>query len=120
MTWGLTSSCRSHPQGLGSADSSTITYQIQRLESALANLIGIKPAYVRPPYLDTGGNFMSTISSLGYTAVTDDFDTQDWNGASPSQSEQYFQNAGAYGNGHIPLMHEVSILDGDSGWRGRC
>lgn len=80
---------------------------MQRLEQALANLIGAKPAYVRPPYLDTGGNFLPTISSLGYTAVTDDVDAQDWNGASPQQSEQYFQNAGAYGQGHIPLMHEV-------------
>jgi len=97
----------SHPQGLGQASSDVITQEITRLEDAFASLIGIKPAYIRPPYLDTGGQFLPTISGLGYTAVNDDVDSQDWNGFSPDQSKQAFEQAGAGGNGHIPLMHET-------------
>jgi peptidoglycan/xylan/chitin deacetylase (PgdA/CDA1 family) len=97
----------SHPQGMGSWGSDQISQEMNRLDQAFANLVGVKPAYVRPPYLDTGGQFLPTMSSLGYTAVTMDIDSQDWNGASASQSESYFQNAGTSGNGHIPLMHET-------------
>ena len=48
-------------------------------------------------------------------AVTDDIDAGDWNNQSPQQSQQKFIQAGAGGNGHIPLMHEtydstVSVL----------
>lgn len=98
---------RSHPQGLGSASADTIKNEMNRLDAAFASILGVQPAYVRPPYLDTGGQFLPTISSLGYTAVTDDVDAQDWNGFSADQSKQQFQNAGASGNGHIPLMHET-------------
>jgi hypothetical protein len=85
----------------------TVRGDAHLLFEAFANLVGVKPAYMRPPYLDTGGQFLSTMSSLGYKAVTMDVDSKDWNGASPSQSQQYFQQAGAGGNGHIPLMHET-------------
>jgi peptidoglycan/xylan/chitin deacetylase (PgdA/CDA1 family) len=92
---------------LGSASSDQISQEVTRLDQAFANLVGVQPAYIRPPYLDTGGQFLSTMSSLGYTSVTMDIDSQDWNGTSASQSQQYFQQAGTSGNGHIPLMHET-------------
>lgn len=78
-----------------------------RLETALANIIGVKPTYMRPPYLATGGNVLSVMKTLGYRVITDDVDAEDWNGKSPAQSQQKFQQAGASGNGHIPLMHET-------------
>jgi peptidoglycan/xylan/chitin deacetylase (PgdA/CDA1 family) len=80
---------------------------MQKLENALVNIIGKKPTYMRPPYLATGGSVLSTMGSMGYRVITDDVDAGDWNGYSVSQSEQQFTNAGASGNGHIPLMHET-------------
>lgn len=80
---------------------------MQRLETALVNIIGVKPTYMRPPYLATGGNVLSTMKTLGYRVVTDDVDSEDWNGKTAQQSQQKFQQAGAGGNGHIPLMHET-------------
>jgi peptidoglycan/xylan/chitin deacetylase (PgdA/CDA1 family) len=77
------------------------------VEQAIVNIIGKAPTYIRPPYLETGGSVMSVTSQLGYRVVTDDIDTGDWNNQSPQSSEQKFQQAGAGGNGHIPLMHEV-------------
>jgi len=84
-----------------------LTTEMQRVEEALVNLIGIKPAYMRPPYLATGGQVLPTMKQLGYKVITDDVDAQDWNGWSAQQSQNAFQQAGASGNGHIPLMHET-------------
>ncbi|KAF1958476.1 glycoside hydrolase/deacetylase [Byssothecium circinans] len=97
----------SHPQNFGSLSSSDLTTQMQRLEQALVNIIGVKPTYMRPPYLATGGSVLSTMKTLGYRVVTDDVDAEDWNGKTPAQSQAKFQAAGAGGNGHIPLMHET-------------
>jgi peptidoglycan/xylan/chitin deacetylase (PgdA/CDA1 family) len=78
-----------------------------KLETALVNIIGVKPTYMRPPYLETSGSVLPTMKTLGYRVVTDDVDAEDWNGKTPAQSEAKFQAAGAGGNGHIPLMHET-------------
>lgn len=87
--------------------SDQITQEMQQYEQALANIIGVTPAYMRPPYLATGGQVLSTLGSLGYKVITDDVDSGDWNGQSVSQSQEAFQQAGTSGNGHIPLMHET-------------
>jgi peptidoglycan/xylan/chitin deacetylase (PgdA/CDA1 family) len=92
---------------MGSMSASQITQEMQKVEQALVNIIGIKPAYMRPPYLETSGQFLPTLKGLGYKVITDDIDTGDWNKNTPAQSEQLFTKAGATGNGHIPLMHEV-------------
>ncbi|KAF2145415.1 carbohydrate esterase family 4 protein [Aplosporella prunicola CBS 121167] len=96
-----------HPSNFGSLSTADLTSQMQRLEEALVNIIGVKPTYMRPPYLATGNNVQSTMASLGYRIITNDVDAGDWNGYSVQQSEQQFSNAGASGNGHIPLMHET-------------
>jgi len=96
-----------HPQNFGSLSASGITTEIQKLEQATVNLLGVKPAYMRPPYLATGGNVLPTLKSLNYKVITDDVDAGDWNGLTPAASEQRFTQAGAGGNGHIPLMHET-------------
>jgi peptidoglycan/xylan/chitin deacetylase (PgdA/CDA1 family) len=88
-------------------NSGQITSEMQQLENALQSIIGRKPRYMRPPYLSTGGQALSTLGSLGYIVITNDVDAGDWNGQSPAQSQQVFQRAGTGGNGHIPLMHET-------------
>jgi peptidoglycan/xylan/chitin deacetylase (PgdA/CDA1 family) len=97
----------SHPSNFGSMSTAQLTTEMQKLEGALNKIIGKKPTYMRPPYLATGGNVLNTMRSLGYRVITDDIDAGDWNGLSAQQSEQRFQQAGAGGNGHIPLMHET-------------
>ncbi|OJD37806.1 carbohydrate esterase family 4 protein [Diplodia corticola] len=97
----------SHPSNFGSLSAADLTTQMQKLEGALVSIIGKKPTYMRPPYLATGGSVQSTMATLGYRIITDDVDSGDWNGYSVAQSEQQFTNAGASGNGHIPLMHET-------------
>ncbi|KAF2107454.1 chitin deacetylase-like protein [Lophiotrema nucula] len=96
-----------HPQNFGSLSAADLTSQMTKVETALLNIIGVKPTYMRPPYLATGGNVLSTMKTLGYRVITDDVDAGDWNSKTPQQSEQTFQQAGTSGNGHIPLMHET-------------
>ncbi|KAG9053520.1 hypothetical protein FS842_007964 [Serendipita sp. 407] len=97
----------SHPSNFGSMSTQQLTTEMQKLEGALNKIIGKKPTYMRPPYLATGGNVLNTMRTLGYRVITNDVDAGDWNGLSAQQSEQRFQQAGAGGNGHIPLMHET-------------
>ena len=87
---------------MGSMSASQITQEMQKVEQALVNIIGKKPAYMRPPYLETSGQFLPTLKGLGYKVITDDVDTGDWNKNTPQQSQAKFTAAGASGNGHIP------------------
>ncbi|KAI1813665.1 carbohydrate esterase family 4 protein [Poronia punctata] len=95
-----------HPH-MGSMSADQIRYEMERTEQAMVNIFGRKPAYVRPPFLETGGSFLQVMTEMNYSVINDDIDTGDWNGESPESSEGKFQQAGAGGNGHIPLMHEV-------------
>ncbi|KAI0542611.1 carbohydrate esterase family 4 protein [Xylaria digitata] len=95
-----------HPH-MASMSAAQIQSEMEKVEQAFVNIFGRKPAYVRPPYLETGGQFLSVMTQMNYTVINDDIDTGDWNRNSPQQSQQLFQNAGASGLGHIPLMHET-------------
>ncbi|KAI1631907.1 carbohydrate esterase family 4 protein [Biscogniauxia mediterranea] len=95
-----------HPH-MASMTAAQIQAEMERVEQATVNIFGRKPQYVRPPYLETGGAFLGVMRQLNYTVVTDDVDAGDWSGQSPQQSQQRFQQAGASGPGHIPLMHET-------------
>ncbi|KAL2260412.1 hypothetical protein VTK26DRAFT_5581 [Humicola hyalothermophila] len=94
-------------RGLSGLSANDIRTEMTRVEDALVNLVGVKPAYMRPPYLDTGGQTLSVMRDMGYKVITNDVDAGDWNNLSPQQSQQVFQQAGAGGLGHIPLMHET-------------
>ncbi|RYP15312.1 hypothetical protein DL765_005793 [Monosporascus sp. GIB2] len=103
-----------HPP-VGSLGASQLQSELTRLENAYVNIFGKKPAYLRPPYLETSGSVMNVARQMNYVVVTNDIDSGDWNNQSPQQSQQRFIQAGAGGNGHIPLMHEtydstVSVL----------
>lgn len=92
---------------MGSMSAAQIKSEMEKVEQAFVNIFGRKPQYMRPPYLETGGQFLSVMKEMNYTVITDDVDAGDWNNQSPQQSQQQFQQAGAGGNGHIPLMHET-------------
>lgn len=99
-----------HPQTLDRMSVAQLTTEMQKLETALVNIIGVKPTYMRPPYLKTGGNVPTAMRNLGYRMITDSVDSQDWNGLSVSASEQKFRSAGPStfdGKGHISLLHET-------------
>ncbi|RPA71581.1 glycoside hydrolase/deacetylase [Ascobolus immersus RN42] len=96
----------SHPD-LGGKSSNEIQTEMKRLEQAIVNIIGVRPTYMRAPYLSTGGQVQNYMRSDNYRIIQTDVDSQDWNNISAQSSFQRIQQAGASGNGHIVLMHET-------------
>lgn len=87
---------------------------MNELESALLNIIGRYPTYMRPPYLSCGSTCLSTLNTLGYHVISTNLDTQDWQFNTPStnwQSQQIFNNAISSTSGSsgrwIVLAHSV-------------
>lgn len=73
-----------------------------KLETAFANILGVKPTYMRPPSGDSGGQTVSVMQQLGYRIVKWDIDSEDWNNKTPVQSEAKFTAASS--GSHIPCM----------------
>lgn len=98
----------SHPD-LATLGRSGIISQMQLLESALRQIIGYYPTYMRSPYFSANGLVLSIMAELGYKVVHADIDTLDWANNSPStiqNSVQRFRN-GLDNGGSIALAHDV-------------
>jgi peptidoglycan/xylan/chitin deacetylase (PgdA/CDA1 family) len=90
---------------LSTKSANDIKLEMTKLETALANILGVKPTYMRPPNRDSGGQAVSVLNSLSYRIVKWGIDSGDWNKQIPQSSEQKFLSLGA--GSHIPLMHET-------------
>jgi peptidoglycan/xylan/chitin deacetylase (PgdA/CDA1 family) len=91
-------------KNLDTQSAASVTSEMTKLEAAFANILGIKPTYMRPPSWATSSTMVGALKNLGYRIVTWDIDSNHWNKYTPAQSEAKFTGAGA-GN-HIVLMHE--------------
>ncbi|KAJ7035179.1 hypothetical protein C8F04DRAFT_1259242 [Mycena alexandri] len=79
------------------ADLTTLsTAQIQdgmfRVEEALSRIIGIKPAFMRPPYGSYNGNIQSIAAARGQNLALWDWDTGDADGNTTAQSEALYND----------------------------
>ncbi|KAG9229495.1 chitin deacetylase-like protein [Amylocarpus encephaloides] len=79
--------------------------EMTKLETAFANILNVKPTYMRPPNGNSGGSTVQVMRELGYRIIKWDIDSGDWNNQSPQSSQQKFSAAGS--GSHIPLMHET-------------
>jgi peptidoglycan/xylan/chitin deacetylase (PgdA/CDA1 family) len=95
-------------QNLGSKSAADVKAEMTKLETAFANILGVKPTYMRPPSGDSGGQTVSVMQQLGYRIVKWDIDSEDWNQKTPAQSEAKFTAAGS--GSHIPCM-SFSLLN---------
>ena len=95
----------SHPD-LAFLSLDQIATEMHKVDNALANILGVEPRYMRPPYGSIGGSTLDTLWDLGYEIVNWDVDTVDWK-ADVAMSKNYVMHAGTAGNGHIVLMHET-------------
>lgn len=55
-----------------------ITKEMKMAEDAIKNVTGVIPNYMRPPYGDCNAQCAATLTSLGYTVVTWNIDSNDW------------------------------------------
>jgi peptidoglycan/xylan/chitin deacetylase (PgdA/CDA1 family) len=80
-----------------------------QLETALMNIIGKFPTYMRPPYFSYTQATLQTLGGLGYKVIDADIDTLDWQyntAGGISQSINIFKNGLASG-GTLALAHDV-------------
>jgi peptidoglycan/xylan/chitin deacetylase (PgdA/CDA1 family) len=67
----------SHPS-LITLTASQVISQMTQLETALLDIIGKYPTYMRPPYLDIDAKTLTVLGTLGYSVIMNDLNPQDW------------------------------------------
>jgi len=82
----------SHPD-LTKLSSSQITTELSRIEQALQRLIGVQPAFMRPPYGAYNNLVRQIVHSRNQSMILWDLDTGDSEGASVSQSKASYTSA---------------------------
>jgi hypothetical protein len=88
------------------------TAQIQdamfRMEEAFSRIIGIRPAFMRPPYGDFNSNIQSIAAARGQSLALWDWDTGDADGNTTAQSEALYNDvANAKVQNALILEHET-------------
>ncbi|KAJ7190229.1 hypothetical protein GGX14DRAFT_606290 [Mycena pura] len=88
------------------------TAQIQdgmfRMEEALSRILGIKPAFMRPPYGDYNSNIQSIAAARGQSLALWDWDTGDADGNTTAESEALYNDvANAKVKNALILEHET-------------
>ncbi|KAG1469949.1 hypothetical protein G6F56_002960 [Rhizopus delemar] len=68
----------SHPH-LMSLTNEEIVYEIRATEEAIQNAIGIKPAYIRPPYGEADQRVKTLLKQMGYKILMWNVDPTDYN-----------------------------------------
>ena len=82
------------------------------LEAALANILGVIPTYMRPPFLAFNEAVGQDMIELGYHVITTNLDTRDWANQTPdtvSNSVEIFENAvaGSSSSNFNVLAHDI-------------
>ncbi|KAG8831431.1 hypothetical protein FRC17_003167 [Serendipita sp. 399] len=67
-----------HPD-LTTLNDTAIYNELKKTEEAIENIIGLRPAYMRPPYGSTNTNVSRVAATLKEDVVIWNFDSQDWN-----------------------------------------
>lgn len=87
--------------------------QMYRTETALVNILGVFPTYMRPPYLAFDGASASDMADLGYHVVSTNLDTRDWANTTPNlivNSQRTFDEYTASdpaSTSYIVLNHDI-------------
>jgi peptidoglycan/xylan/chitin deacetylase (PgdA/CDA1 family) len=99
---------------LTSLSSAQITDGMYRMEEAFSRILGIKPAFMRPPYGDFNDNVRAISFARNQSLAMWDQDTQDADGASVSFSESVYTNAVNQNvNTMLVLNHETLATTAD-------
>jgi peptidoglycan/xylan/chitin deacetylase (PgdA/CDA1 family) len=93
---------------LSTLSSDDINSEMGRVEEALERIIGVKPAFMRPPY----GNYNDLVRQIaharGQTLVMWDFDSGDSTGSTAAQSKSaYNKLANTHPSTILALNHET-------------
>ncbi|KAF9263961.1 carbohydrate esterase family 4 protein [Marasmius fiardii PR-910] len=95
------------------ADLSTLTRdqvddEMSRVEQALQRIVGVTPAFMRPPYGSYNDNVRAVASARGQSLVLWDFDAGDADGKPPADTiNDYTNTINQHPNNLLPLNHET-------------
>ncbi|KAG2180935.1 hypothetical protein INT43_008515 [Umbelopsis isabellina] len=95
---------------LDSLSESGIQKEMEQLEDALMRVIGVKPAFMRPPYGNSNEKTTEVLNNLGYTVVTWNVDTKDYETHNLSEEMDNYKKElplSNSGDGGIALEHDV-------------
>jgi len=81
----------SHPH-LTQLSDDDITSELSQIDTALMNILGIKAAFLRPPYGEYNDNVQRIAGQNGQSLVNWDFDSLDSEGATAAQSEKDYDD----------------------------
>jgi peptidoglycan/xylan/chitin deacetylase (PgdA/CDA1 family) len=79
-----------------------INSEMSRVEDALDRIIGVRPAFTRPPYGNYNDLVRKVAHSRGQKLVTWDFDSGDSTGSTPAQSKKAYDK--------LAKMHPSTVL----------
>lgn len=97
----------SHPD-LAKLNVSAITAELEKTDQAIQDIIGFRPAYMRPPYGSYNDNVTAVAKARGQDVVIWNFDSQDWNSLTANQSEtRYSDFVATKPNTVLALNHET-------------
>ncbi|CAE6343028.1 unnamed protein product [Rhizoctonia solani] len=97
----------SHPH-LPSLSESQTRDEFTKINTAIQEITGAVPAFIRPPYGEYSDTTQIVAAGLGQTIVTWDFDSGDTAGASVSQSlDAYRERVNQSPNSILTLNHET-------------
>jgi len=93
---------------LATLDRTAMNREFWLLELALRRIIGVKPAFMRPPYGSYNNLVLEVAKERGQKVAMWDFDSRDSLGATPAQSKQLYTDiANKRPTSIVALNHEV-------------
>ncbi|KAJ3079499.1 hypothetical protein HK102_003741 [Quaeritorhiza haematococci] len=97
------------PARTGSTTTLGIFEQLQRTSDSINNIIGKRPAWLRPPYGSINATGVRIAKELGMIVANWNLDTKDWTGN--TQIEAGFRQIldRNYANGYVSLQHDINI-----------
>ncbi|KAL0571616.1 hypothetical protein V5O48_010350 [Marasmius crinis-equi] len=97
----------SHPH-LTTLSSDQINDEMQRVEQALQRIVGVVPAFMRPPYGEYNDDVQSIAGARGQSLVLWDFDAGDADGKAPNDTLSDYRNRiDQHPSTFLPLNHET-------------
>jgi len=98
-----------HPSGITNLTDEELTYQLEELNKAIYNLVGVKPAFFRPPLGEYSEDNLKIIEKCGIKAnILWNLDSEDWD-HNYNATQQYIDGL----EGKDPKTHSFIALNHD-------
>jgi len=99
----------SHPSGITTLSDDELTYEMETLNNAIFEIIGVKPNFFRPPLGEYNEDNLVVLEKCGIKAnILWNLDSEDWN-PEYNATQQYLDNL----EGKDPFTHSFISLNHD-------